>query len=238
MRMVVSRQTLDDALDSLRLKLDTYPEGLYQPVPSLPVRAATRATGSESRWRAMHPVIEGARVSSAVDVGASVGYFSINFGSLGIPTIALEAAPEEYRTLLLAVRRSGLSNVGVLALELTPDNVSMVPPADCTLCLSVWHHFVCLHGLEQATDMLKAIWTHTGKVMFFDTGEAEMPSSFGLPDMRPNARSWLTGYLTETCERSNIRHLGLHRAFDAEGNPCLRNLFAVLREGGAAAILP
>ncbi|MDP9269524.1 MAG: hypothetical protein M3P14_00850 [Chloroflexota bacterium] len=225
---------MDDALDWLRLKLDTYPEGLYQPVPSLPVRAATRATGSESRWRAMLPVIEEASVRNAVDIGASVGFFSINFGSLGIPTIALEAAPEEYRTLLLAVRRSGLSKVGVLALQLTPDNVSMVPPADCTLCLSVWHHFVCLHGLEQATAMLKAIWTRTGKVMFFDTGEAEMPSWFGLPEMRPNARSWLTGYLAETCESSTVRHLGLHRAFDAQGNPCRRNLFGVIREVGAS----
>ena len=60
---------------------------------------------------------------------------------------------------MLAVRRSGLENVGVLALALTPENVVAVPGADCTICLSVWHHFVRHNGLERATEMLE---THLG----------------------------------------------------------------------------
>jgi hypothetical protein len=65
--------------------------------------------------------------------------------------------------------------------------------------------------------------------MFFDTGEDEMPPSFGLPEMTPDTRTWLEGYLSSTCAGSEVRHLGTHAAFDADGNPCRRNLFAVVR---------
>jgi hypothetical protein len=47
--------------------------------------------------------------------------------------------------------------------------------------------------------------------------------------MTPDARSWLTSYLAETCAGSQIEHLGFHRAFDPAGRLCERNLFAVIR---------
>ena len=66
--------------------------------------------------------------------------------------------------------------------------------------------------------------------MFFDTGENEMPACFGLPAMTPDPRSWLEHYLSDTCPGGEVRHLGRHAAFDADGNPCERNLFAVVRQ--------
>jgi hypothetical protein len=228
LRRVVARETLDDLLDRVRFRIDTFPEGLYQPVPSLPARAS-RGTGSESRWSAMVPIIEGQDVRSAVDIGACEGYFSLKLGALRVPTIAVESVPRNYRTALLAVRRSGTSDVGVLAMEVTPENAVSLPAADCVLCLSVWHHFVRSHGLADATAMLAAIWRQTRKVMFFDTGENEMTRDYGLPAMTPDPRSWLEAYLAETCPGSRLVHLGRHRAFDPAGNPCERNLFAVIR---------
>jgi hypothetical protein len=127
------------------------------------------------------------------------------------------------------VRRSGLDNVGVLALELKPDNVVAVPAADAVLCLSVWHHLVRYHGLAGATEMLETIWDRTEKVLFFDTGENEMTPDYGLPEMTPDARSWLSAYLAETCKSSRIEHLGTHAAFDPSGRAVERNLFAVIR---------
>jgi hypothetical protein len=104
-----------------------------------------------------------------------------------------------------------------------------MPTADCVLCLSIWHHFVRSYGLEAATGMLQAIWGKTGIVMFFDTGETEMTPDYRLPEMTPDPRSWLEDYLSRTCAGSRVEHLGLHRAFDPEGGPVERNLFAVLR---------
>jgi hypothetical protein len=231
LRLVVNRQTferMDDLLDQLRFRIDTLPNGLYQPVPGLPIRAA-RATGSQSRWRAIKEVVERLGVRSAVDIGACEGYFALELGALGIPAIAVESEPSNYRTALFAARRSGRGNVGVLALEVTPANVSTLPPADCVLCLSVWHHFVRSYGFPTATGMLGQIWAQTRRVLFFDTGEAEMTPDYGLPAMGPDTRQWLATYLAETCPDGTVEHLGAHRAFAPGGEPCERNLFAVVR---------
>jgi hypothetical protein len=237
LRRVVHRERVDAALDRLRLRIDTFPHGLYQPVASLPVRApATRAAGSRSRWAAMRPVIQATGARNALDLGANAGYFSIGLGELGMPTIAVESEPTIYRTALLAVRRSGVRNVGVLALELRPETLSLLPPADCVLFLSLWHHLVREHDVDVATRMLDEIWSRTGKVLFFDTGESEMPASFRLPAMQPDPRTWLEGYLTRVCTGARVEHLGRHAAFDAEGRPCTRNLFAALRSGGGPGV--
>jgi hypothetical protein len=233
-----AREGLDDVLDRLRFRIDVFPNGLYQPVRSLPRSAATRSSGSESRWDAMAPVIRSEAVQSAIDIGACEGYFAIELAEAGVHTIAIESAPGNYRTMLFAVKRSGTPNVGVLAMEVTPENVDTLPLSDCVLCLSIWHHFVRSHGLEQATAMLEAIWQRSRKVMFFDTGEAEMTPDYGLPPMLPDPRSWLADYLGRTCAGSRIEHLGLHGAFDPAGNPCRRNLFAVMRTDGSDGTAP
>jgi hypothetical protein len=231
LRPLVTRSTfdaLDDVLDRLRFKLDTLPNGMYQPVRGLPLRAA-RTTGSESRWLAMLPVIERVGAASAVDIGACEGYFALELGALGIPTIAIESEPSNYRTALFAARRSGTGNVGVLALEVTPGNVSTLPAGDCVLCLSVWHHFVRSNGFEAATAMLGEIWRLTRRVLVFDTGEEEMTPDYGLPPMTPDTRAWLTAYLAEACPGGVVEHLGRHRAFAPGGEACERNLFAIVR---------
>jgi hypothetical protein len=231
LKRFLTRDAFDNVLDRLRFRIDTFPHGLYQPVPSLPARKTTRADGSESRWSAMLPIIRAQPVESAVDIGACEGYFSIKLAAAGIPTIAIEGKPGNYRTALLAVRRSGTPKVGVLALEVTPENVATLPSSDCVLCLSVWHHFVRSHGLDQATAMLETIWQQTRTVLFFDTGENEMTPDYGLPPMTPDPRSWLAAYLARTCAGARTEHLGVHRAFDPSGKPCRRNLFAVIRTG-------
>lgn len=224
------RRKLDDAIDLVRLKLDALPDGIYQPVPGIPVRKAKRSVGTGSRWAAMEPVVERLEVESAMDVGANVGYFPIKLAKRGIPSVALESDPKSVRTAMTAVRRNQLDNVAVMDLELRPDTLALLPATDCTLLLSVWHHLVRGLGLEAATDLLRGLWARTGKVMFFDSGENEMPESFGLPRMVPTPDVWLTEYLQTTCTGGRIEHLGRHRAFDADGLPTDRALLAVIRE--------
>ena len=229
------RLAIDNAIDRLRLKLDALPDGLYQPVPGVPARTAKRAVGTESRWAAMEPVIGRLNVSSAMDIGANVGYFPIKLARLGIPALAVESDPRNVRTTATAVHRNRLDNVAVMELELRPDTVDLLPSADCTVFLSLWHHLVHEQGLDAATKLSGALWTRTGKVMFFDSGEEEMPESYGLPRMEPTAQAWLTDYLRKTCTGARIEQLGRHRAFNAAGFPVYRDLFAVVREPNGAA---
>ncbi|MFJ5777112.1 hypothetical protein [Streptomyces sp. NPDC093094] len=224
------RRRLDDTIDLVRLQLDALPDGVYQPVPGIPVRKAKRSVGTRSRWTAMEPVVERLGVESALDVGANVGYFPIMLARRGIPSVALEADPKCVRTATTAVRRNQLDNVAVTSLEFRPDTLGLLPATDCTLLLSLWHHLVRELGLDTATHLLRGLWARTGKVMFFDSGEDEMPESFGLPRMVPTPDAWLTEYLQENCADGRVEHLGRHRAFDADGFPTDRALFAVIRE--------
>jgi hypothetical protein len=224
------RAAVDNAIDLIRVKLDALPDGVYQPVPGLPVRRAKRALGSESRWAAIKPVIERLAVKSAMDVGANIGYFPIMLASNGVPAVAVESDRKCVRTMATALRRNGVRSVAVMELELRPDTVELLPDTDCTILLSVWHHLVSDQGFDSATELLQQLWTRTGKVMFFDTGEEEMPESYGLRRMAPSPQAWLTGYLQKTCTDGRIEFLGRHRAFDAAGYPADRGLFAVIRE--------
>lgn len=224
-----SRAAVDGLLDRLRLLVDTFPHGLYQPVPGLSARSALRADGCVSRWEAMRGVLDRVNVRSAVDVGSNGGFFSLSLGAAGIPTLAVDQHPANARTASLAARKAGLSNVGVTTLTLASDTVELLGPVDCIVFLSVWHHLVMWGGLDHATTLLNQLWARTRVVMFFDTGENEMPDWFGLPAMTPDSRSWLTTYLSRL-PGARVEHLGRHDAFDADGNPCKRHLFAILRE--------
>jgi hypothetical protein len=223
------RVAVDDAIDLIRLKLDALPGGIYQPVPGLPVRRAKRAIGTQSRWESMEQVVERLGVRSAMDVGANVGYFPIKLAQHGVPAVAVDSDRRNVRTMATAMRRNHLNNVAVMEAELRPDTVELLPATDCTILLSVWHHLVREQGLETATQLLRALWERTGKVMFFDTGGQEMPDSYGLPRMLPDAQAWLTDYLAQTCAGGQVEYLGDHQAFDADGLPTGRSLFAVIR---------
>ena len=137
----------------------------------------------------MRPVVERLDIENAIDIGAGAGYFTIELARLGVHTIAIEPDPPNHRTTLLAVRRSGLRNIGVPALELRPDNMRMLTPADCTLFLSLWHHLVRNYGFEASTGMFREIWARTGTLLAFDTGEREMSPEFRLPPMEPDPAS-------------------------------------------------
>jgi methyltransferase family protein len=247
---LVRRERVDDWLDSLRFRLDSFPRSgwlkqsahvHYQPVPVLGRNDASRAQGTESRWRAIEAVIDSVppdalRPATGLDIGANTGYFTIALAEKGISTVAVEPAPLCYRTAMLAIRRAGLTGrAAVLVLALDPSNQVLLPEADVVLCLSVWHHFVREFGFETATTMLEQIWRQTRMMLFFETGEDEMPTEFGLPSLEPDAQAWLAAFLATHCEGGSVEHLGLHQAFDADLNSVQRNLFVVRRNVGAGA---
>ena len=72
------------------------------------------------------------------------------------------------------------------------------------------------------------------KAFVFETGEDEMPPSYGLPRMTPDPRTWLAGFLADACDGADVAHLGMHRALGPDGAGCERNLFAVARRPAAS----
>jgi hypothetical protein len=63
------------------------------------------------------------------------------------------------------------------------ETTCLLPHTDVVLLLSVWHHWVKVYGFESATQILSGLWERCNKVLFFETGENEMPADFGLPSM-------------------------------------------------------
>lgn len=217
-RRIARRERLDAALDRLRLRLDTFPDGLYQPVPTLGVRMSQRA-GSESRWNEIRRLLGELEPATAVDIGANAGYFSLELARQGVAVVAIESDPANVRTLLLAVRHSGSPRVAVMSLQLSPDTVALVPPADAILCLAVWHHFVRSYGLEPATELLGAIWARARMALVFESG----PFPGGPEDLD----GWLRERLELACPGGRLQSLGTHEAADPDAPP--RQLFAVIR---------
>lgn len=226
------RRVVDGGIDRLRLRLDTVADPVYQPLSYAGLgRSARRTTGTVSKWEVMEPVIAQANAQTAVDVGCAQGWFALNLAARGIPTVGVESYPANYRTALYSARRSGLSEkFGLLVLSVGPETASLLPPADCTLFLSIWHHLVRDYGLERATEILATVWRRTGKILFFETGELEMPAYYHLPDMQPDVRTWLERYLSDVCEGSVVEHLGNHHGGWHEGESIYRNLFVLRRD--------
>jgi SAM-dependent methyltransferase len=226
-------------LDWLRFRLDTFPRSPrfqhvfppdHQALPWLEL-PGKRAAGSGSRWQAIAPVLEQAEARTALDLGCNVGFFTFKMAQAGIATVGVESHPTFYRTALYATRQLRLRNVGILVLALAPETVGLLPAADAVVFLALWHHLVRSHGLDEATSMLETIWARTKHVLVFETGENEMPASYGLPRM-PDPGTWLARYLGRTCAGADVAHLGMHAAVAPDGTECERNLFAVVRRAG------
>jgi hypothetical protein len=230
---LLDRTWLDRLVDRARFKLDIFPRLIYQPLPWLNLNKARRAAGVLSRWDAIQAALQErpSKPATAMDIGCQVGYFAISLAQQGVPVMAIEPDARQFRILQYAVRRLGLTDcIGTLQWTITPTTVNMLPQVDCVIFLSVWHHMVKTYGLEPATALLQTIWAKTQQVLFFETGEAEMPAEFGLPPMIVDGQRYLTELLTCTCAGAEVVHLGQHPAFDPAGHPVKRNLFVLIRQ--------
>jgi hypothetical protein len=200
---------------------------------SFGLRRAGRAEGVDSRMAAVMELLERHEVRTALDVGCNIGAFSFALARRGISTLGVEDNPHYYRTALYAARRLRITNFALLVCQVNDETLWLLPQADLVLFLSVWHHTVRSLGLERASRFVTGLWERTGWALLFETGEREMPAEFGLPEMDPDPRSWIDSYLTSVCPGGTVEHLGEHRAVAPDGTKCLRNLYAVVRDGAA-----
>lgn len=229
------RVRIDQGIDWFRFQLDTLPRLNYQPLPWLGKPKASRSEGTETRWVQINDLLAQHQVATAMDIGANVGWFSIQLSYKGVQTLAVELVPKYLRTILFARDRLHLNNLSLMALSVDEESVVLLPRVDATLFLAVWHHIVRYRGLAAGDAVLRQIWDRTGKVLFFETGEEETPSDWGLPSMSPSADAFFRDYLGEHCPGGRVLHLGKHAAVGPSG-PCERTLWAVIRDMESASV--
>ncbi len=228
------RDRVQQIIDALQFRFDVFPTLAYQPLPWLGFRKAKRGVGTEARWAAIEATLRDEVIDSALDIGCNTGYFCFSWAAKGISTLGVDRDERSLRIAQYAAKRMGTRNVGFCNMDLTPDMIQLLPHADVVLLLSVWHHWVRGYGLELASEMLAAVWKKSQKVLFFETGEIEMPADFGLAMLKTSPRQWLEDYLYAMCGDAHVMWLGTFKAFAPQGDETqkvvYRNLFMITRQ--------
>jgi 2-polyprenyl-3-methyl-5-hydroxy-6-metoxy-1,4-benzoquinol methylase len=230
------RDLIQESINKFQFVFDVFPNnGNYQPLPWLGLNKGKRGEGTIARWQAIEASLSDHTILSAMDIGSNLGYFCFSLSQKGIPVMGVDMDSRFLRIAQYASRKLKASRVGLCNLVINTETVRLLPQVDLILLLSVWHHWVREYGLETASQILAAVWQKTNKVLFFETGELEMPSEFGLSVMGDSPKEWLMNYLGTLCANSEIVHLGQFKAFAPLGNEerhvVLRNMFKVTRRG-------
>jgi len=235
----VNRSDLAVLCDRMKLRLLTrkYFFGkclpLYQPLPFASSAPIKRFAGCESRLAEIRKHLKANSINGGVvvDYGCNIGFFSLALCKDGFIAYGVEEDERSGAIGFGASRVLGLKAFCPIQVRVTLETVAMIPDADVTLCLSIWHHWVRAMGFQDATRLLKAIYARTRRVLFFDTGEKELARDYGLPFANEDPRPWLEGYLARELG-GTVQHLGYHKAFapgqTENDEPVVRSLFAVM----------
>jgi len=227
------RANFQKVIDEVQFQYDVFPRSDYQPLPWIGINQAQRGEGTNARWKAIETSLTGLSIHSGMDIGCNLGYFCFALAQKGIPMLGVDMDSRYIRVAQYASAKIGLSTVGLCQMMINTETVALLPNVDLTLILSVWHHWVRSYGLDKASQILSALWNKTEQVLFFETGETEMSSDFGLPAMGDSSRKWVEDYLKTNCAGANITHLGQFKAFaplgDENRNVVYRNLFKITR---------
>jgi SAM-dependent methyltransferase len=228
------RDKAQQLIDAFQFRFDIFPTLYYQPLPWLGLKKAKRGVGTEARWAAIESTLNAAPIDSALDIGCNTGFFCFSLAAKGIPTLGVDRDDRFLRIAQHAARQLRAQSVGFCKMDLTPDTIRLLPNVDLVLLLSVWHHWVRGYGLDVASEMLSEVWNKSQKVMFFETGEAEMPTEFGLAMLKSSPRQWLEDYLYAMCADAEVVWLGSFKAFAPQGDETqkvvYRNLFKITRQ--------
>lgn len=215
----------------------------YQPLPWLGIEDAGRGIGTVERMKTIAEYLKrtGVTEGNVLDIGCNVGYFSL---SLKEKDFYVYGVDNNIRSLDIAQyasrRMKGDGGVFVpLHLKCDSKSVHYLPYCDVTLCMSVWHHWLKQYSYKDATSILRTLYAHTKRILFFESGELEMTPDYELPFRDKDPKQWLGEYLTDTCEGAQVEWLGVHKAFAPKTTETIsmvqRNLFAVVKGGEFAS---
>ncbi len=147
---------------------------LYQPVPAPELeRAWTLVRRCTDRLDLMNSALDARadipRRASYLDVGSCYGWYVSEMGARGFDARGVELDPE---AILLGETVYGLTPGSVVQGECSAYLSTLDARFDVVSCFSVLHHFALGNGPCSAEELLTRLDRATGRVLFFDTGEA------------------------------------------------------------------
>jgi hypothetical protein len=150
---------------------DALGEHRYQPLYGIDAdtESGKRPGAMLGRWEAIQPHLP--MSGSAMDIGASRGWFVFKMAEHGLISIGVERDEHSIRTAQFLSLYHETERALFLKYELDPQSVHLLPRVDVITCFSVFHHLVRLRGLEDAVRIMKGLASRCDKELFFETGQ-------------------------------------------------------------------
>ena len=140
----------------------------YHPIPELGIRIAThREQAVIERWQAISSEIS-ATPACVMDIGCNLGFYCIESAKLGHLAIGIDM-PNYARALMIIRGALALPNVVPIGIQLSPDNVSILPCADYLIVLQVFHHMRIAYGIEKALEIVRVLYGKCDRKLFFES---------------------------------------------------------------------
>lgn len=239
---------LKNKLEEMRLKLRLRwlttkfffdkPRLFYQPLPWCGIETAKRDNGSRQRLVQILREL-GDTKGSVLDVGSSVGFFSIALAEQGNFVTGIEGGKRNFDISQCAAAMADVKTASFVNMEVTAKTVKILPRFDFVFCLSIWHHWIRYFGIGDAMSILESLWHRTGNSIFFDTGLDELPEYFNIPEFEIDPDAWLNDKLQTACPGGEVRIIGQSNAFPSEqflstntkkeNSSVTRNLYCIKR---------
>lgn len=176
-----------------------------------PIWNATKTTSNRvcaDRWQVMEKFLP-TESYSFLDIGAQIGYFTLQAANKGALAIGIERDPYFLALAQAQTVANKINSASFISLNITPTSISALPQVNVTCCLSVFHHWVREYGYAGADKIFSKICANTQE-LFFETGQGNEPViewQHHLSFMGENPIEWIGHYLKEK-GFSFVEHLG------------------------------
>jgi cyclopropane fatty-acyl-phospholipid synthase-like methyltransferase len=182
----------------------------YQPVSLGGVSLSRGARETYVRWNEIEKVIAKDGIKTVLDIGCAEGFFIRKCVEKGCFATGVDADPEKLLWANTTLALDGLDGFSFTKLEMSVDNLHLLPASDLVINLSVMHHFMYMRGEDYALEFMKKLKSLTKKVMIFEMGQSDethYPWAKQLPDMGANPHQWIESFLRRCGFAGEIRIL-------------------------------
>ncbi len=168
-------------------------------------------------------------VGSAMDVGCQHGWFTFKLAERGLHTIGVEGSLRAFQVAQWLTLYNQSDRASFQRLYVDAETAQHLPAVDVVVCMAIFHHWVRLQGLDDATRIMQALADRCRDRMFFETGQVGDTdtldrSSIGFMGRRP--RRWIKRFLKDLGFRKVVHLATLSRSTD---NRRTRHLMLALR---------
>ena len=165
----------------------------------------------ESRWMFVSDALKKYEAKNFLDIGCAEGYYVRKAAEeCGVFAIGIDQNIQRLRTSSACSFIDNDWKPGFVGMQVDARIIHAIPNFDVIACMSLMHHIIHRHGIEEAREFLIAVSKKTRKCMLFDMGG---------PDEKGNewagSLSMFSGDIVEniasfvrSCNFSHVEHVG------------------------------